>query len=201
MTDLLDVLVLGGGQSGLATGYFLRRTSRAFAILDGETGPGGAWRHGWDSLHLFSPAEWSSLPGWMMPATPDGAYPDRDAVLAYMAAYEQRYALPVERPVEILSVRRDADVFLVETDQGVRRSRALVAATGTWRKPFVPDYPDRERFQGLQIHSAAYRNAQPFAGKRVLVIGGGNSGAQILAEVSQVADVTWVTPQEPMFCR
>nr|WP_313521612.1 ArsO family NAD(P)H-dependent flavin-containing monooxygenase [Brevundimonas diminuta] len=199
MTDPIDVLILGGGQAGLATGYFLRRTQRAFAILDGEAGPGGAWRHGWDSLHLFSPAEWSSLPGWQMPATPGDVYPSRDAVLAYIAAYEQRYGLPVERPVEVLSVRRDADVFIVETDRGLRRSRALVAATGTWRKPYVPDYPDRDRFQGLQIHSADYRNAEAFAGKRVLVVGGGNSGAQILAEVSKVADVTWVTPAAPIF--
>lgn len=199
MSGLLNVLVLGGGQSGLATGYFLRRTGRSFAILDGEAGPGGAWRHGWDSLHLFSPAEWSSLPGWQMPQRPSQTYPDRDTVLAYMADYEGRYGLPVERPVEILSVTRDDGGFVVETDKGQRRSRALVAATGTWRKPFVPDYPGGDDFHGVQLHSAAYRNAEPFAGKRVLVVGVGNSGAQILAEVSQVADATWVTPQQPIF--
>ena len=80
MTNLMDVIVLGGGQSGLATGYFLRRNRRSFAILDGETGPGGAWRHGWDSLHLFSPAEWSSLPGWPMPPRAGAVYPDRESV-------------------------------------------------------------------------------------------------------------------------
>jgi len=199
VSGLLDVLVLGGGQSGLATGYFLRRTGRPFAILDGEAGPGGAWRHGWDSLHLFSPAEWSSLPGWQMPQRPGQTYPDRDTVLDYMADYEGRYDLPVERPVGIVSVARDESGFVVETDKGRRRARALVAATGTWRKPFVPDYAGRDDFQGVQLHSAAYRNADPFVGQRVLVVGGGNSGAQILAEVSQVADATWVTPQPPMF--
>lgn len=199
MTDLADILILGGGQSGLSTGYFLRRTRRTFTILDGEDGPGGAWRHGWDSLHLFSPAEWSSLPGWPMPDPPGETYPDRAAVLAYMADYERRYALPVVRPVDILAVHHDAGVFTVETNRGSRRCRALVAATGTWRAPYLPAYPERERFTGLQLHSAEYGNAQPFVGKRVIVVGGGNSGAQILAEVSRVAAVTWVTSEAPRF--
>ena len=117
------------------------------------------------------------MPGWPMPTPPVETYPDRDAVLAYMAAYEKRYSLPVERPVQVLSVHCDADGFAVDTDLGPRRARAVVAATGTWRAPFVPVYPDSDTFQGLQIHSAAYRNADPFVGKRVLVVGGGNSGA------------------------
>src|SRR5690606_18982789 len=104
-----DVVVIGGGQSGLAVGYHLRRALRAsgaaFVILDAEAGAGGAWRHGWDSLRLFSPALWSSLPGWPMPRAlgseaPGGdAYPHRDDVLTYLARYEERYELPVERPV------------------------------------------------------------------------------------------------------
>ena len=92
-----DIVVIGAGQAGLAVGYYLRRTPYSWIILDAEPGSGAAWRHGWNSLRLFSPAQWSSLPGWPMPPGADGA-PSRDEVLAYFAAYEARYALPIQRP-------------------------------------------------------------------------------------------------------
>jgi cation diffusion facilitator CzcD-associated flavoprotein CzcO len=90
-------------------------------------------------------------------------------------------------------------MLLVESDRGVYRGRAVVSATGTWGQPYIPPYPGQELFRGLQIHSADYRTPALFAGQRVLIIGGGNSGAQILAEVSQVAEATWVTPEQPRF--
>ncbi|TAJ26772.1 ArsO family NAD(P)H-dependent flavin-containing monooxygenase [Bosea sp. (in: a-proteobacteria)] len=189
MDDPRDVVVIGGGQAGLACGYFLKRAGLRFTILDGEEKPGGAWLHAWDSLRLFSPAQWSSLPGWPMPASPDG-YPDRDAVIDYLARYEARYDLAVERRTE---------GFSVATSAGTRRARAVISATGTWRHPFRPNYPDQDLFTGRQIHSAQYRSPADFSGKRVLVVGGGNSGAQIPAELSLVADITWVTATPPAF--
>lgn len=105
MTTTYDVLVIGAGQAGLAAGYYLRRTDLRWAILDAEDGPGAAWRHGWDSLRLFSPAQWSSLPGWAMPPASDGT-PTRDDVIASFAAYEERYQLPIERPVHVRGVQR-----------------------------------------------------------------------------------------------
>ncbi|WP_419256042.1 ArsO family NAD(P)H-dependent flavin-containing monooxygenase (plasmid) [Caulobacter sp. ErkDOM-YI] len=197
-TTSFDVVVIGGGQAGLATGYFLRRTGLSFAIVDGEADPGGAWRHGWDSLRLFSPADWSSLPGWPMPPSGE-AYPTRDEVVAYLAAYEARYDLPVIRPAEVELVRAEQDALVVETCPATWRARAVVSATGTWRAPYRPLYPDQVRFEGVQVHSAQYRRPEAFAGQRVLVVGGGNSGAQIFAEVSQVADTTWVTQAPPAF--
>ncbi|ODT64597.1 MAG: pyridine nucleotide-disulfide oxidoreductase [Phenylobacterium sp. SCN 69-14] len=193
-----DVLVMGGGQAGLAIGYFLRRTGLRFAIVDGEPEPGGAWRHGWDSLRLFSPAQWSSLPGWPMLSSGE-AYPARDEVIAYLAAYEGRYDLPVIRPAEVDLVRAEKEALVVETCAATWRARTVVSATGTWRAPNWPAYPEQARYEGLQIHSAQYQNPEAFKGKRVLVVGGGNSGAQILAEVSQVAETIWVTPEPPIF--
>jgi putative flavoprotein involved in K+ transport len=193
-----DVVVIGAGQSGLAVGYFLRRSGLDFEILDAAEAPGGAWRHGWDSLRLFSPAQWSSLPGWPMPPAPEG-YPDRDHVVAYLAAYEERYGLPVRRPVRVEAVERAGDRLLVRAERGAWTASAVVSATGTWSKPFIPDYPGARDFRGRQLHSAFYRSPQDFAGQRVLVVGGGNSGAQVLAEVSKVASATWVTPQPPSF--
>lgn len=200
--DAADVVVIGGGQAGLAAGYYLRRTGLSFVVLDAQEGPGGAWLHAWTSLRLFSPARFSSLPGWMMPVRADAAtdeYPTRDEVLDYLRRYEARYALPVRRPVRVTGVHRTEGEhrFRVDTDAGGWRARAVVSATGSWRKPFIPEYPGRSAFGGRQLHSAHYRSPDPFRGMRVLVVGGGNSGAQILAEVSRVADATWVTLEPP----
>jgi putative flavoprotein involved in K+ transport len=196
--DSWDIVVIGAGQAGLAVSYYLRRTPWSWIVVDGEIGPGAAWRHGWDSLRLFSPAQWSSLPGWPMLAGADGP-PTRDEVLDYFTAYEARYALPIQRPVHVQAVRRGDGALLVESDRGVYQARAVVSTTGTWGKPYVPQYPGQELFRGIQIHSADYRTSALFAGRRVLIIGGGNSGAQILAEVSQVAEATWVTLDPPHF--
>lgn len=194
-----QVVVIGGGQSGLATGYFLRRAGLDFEILDANRQPGGAWPSAWDSLHLFSPAQSSSLPGWPMPPVPGGGYPGRDHVAAYLAAYKERYRLPVRRPVRVEAVERAGDRLLVRTDAGSWAASAVVSATGGASRPSIPDYPGRDTFGGRQLHSSFYRSPQDFAGQRVLVVGGGNSGAQILAELSLVADATWVTPEPPTF--
>jgi len=192
-----DVVVIGGGQAGLAMGYYLRRSPLRWTILDAQDEPGGAWRHTWRSLRLFSPARFSSLPGWMFPG--GDAYPSRDDAIEYLAQYEQRYALPILRPVRVDTVRREGGGFRIDADVGAFTARAVVSATGTWAAPHIPIYPGREAFEGMQIHSADYESPAPFAGKRVLVVGGGNSGAQILAEVSQVADATWVALHPPSF--
>jgi putative flavoprotein involved in K+ transport len=196
--DVRDVLVVGGGQAGLAVGYYLRRSGLDFAILDAQEAPGGAWRHGWESLRLFSPARWSSLPGRLMSGGTD-EYPTRDELLEYLADYEQRYQLPMERPVRVLEVAREDDSFLLRTSAGDRRARAVVSATGTWEAPQIPDVPGSEQFDGIQLHSAHYRGPEKIAGMRVIVVGGGNSGAQILAELSRVAQTTWVTLSPPVF--
>lgn len=197
----LDVVVIGGGQAGLAAGYFLRRSGLAFSILDDQPGPSGAWGHAWDSLTLFSPAQWSSLPGWPMPAPADGGYPPRNSVIAYLAAYEARYGLPMQRPIRVDAIRAHGAGLRVEARDGTSwDARAVISATGTWSKPFIPDLLGRDTFAGEQTHSAAYRRPEAFAGLSVLVVGGGNSGAQILAEVSRVAARTvWVTEREPIF--
>ncbi|MBC6699739.1 ArsO family NAD(P)H-dependent flavin-containing monooxygenase [Hymenobacter sp. BT190] len=198
-TTEVAVLVIGAGQSGLAVGYYLRRAGVQFVLLDDQPAPGGAWRHGWDSLRLFSPSDASSLPGWLMPRPPDNSFPTRDAVIAYLTDYEARYELPVLRPVRVHNVTQTATGFAVLTSHGVWAAQAVVCASGTWSAPYIPPYPGRQNFAGVQMHSAHYSRAAPFAGQRVLVVGGANSGAQILAEVSEVAHTTWVTEHTPRF--
>lgn len=193
-----DVIIIGGGQSGLAVGYYLRRTNLSYSILDDQEKPGGAWLRTWDSLKLFSPAEHSSLPGWVMPKDVE-EYPSKKHVIQYLNAYESRYKMPVERPVKVIKVYKANDLFTLSTSVGEYTCKALISATGTWKNPFIPKVTGQDVYKGIQLHSAEYVNELPFKDKKVVIIGGGNSGAQILAEVSKVADTKWVTLTEPRF--
>jgi putative flavoprotein involved in K+ transport len=199
VTRHADVVVIGGGQSGLAAGYHLRRLGVDCVILDARSTPGGAWQQTWDSLRLFSPAAYSSLPGRLMPPQAGETYPDARHVVRYLADYEQRYDLPVQRPVRVRAVHHDGAFLRVETDSGAWRARAVVSATGTWWRPFVPAVPGRDRFTGRRLHTVGYRGPDDHAGQRVVVVGGGNSGAQIAADLAHVTDLTWVTRRPPRF--
>ncbi|GGQ34654.1 monooxygenase [Streptomyces griseomycini] len=195
------MVVVGGGQAGLAAGYHLRRQGLDSVILDAGAAPGGSWQHMWDSLRLFSPAEHSSLPGRLMPTQAGETYPGAGHVVDYLADYEKRYDLPVQHGTRVDAVRRDADRLLVEADSGTWRARAVISATGTWSRPFLPAVPGRSTFTGRQLHTVNYRCPADFAGQRVVVVGGGNSGAQIAADLALDghAEVTWVTQRPPRF--
>jgi putative flavoprotein involved in K+ transport len=195
----IQVVIVGGGQAGLAAGYHLRRLGVGFVILDAQSEPGGAWQHAWDSLHLFSPAAFSSLPGRLMPPQPGEEYPDAEHVVAYLRAYEKRYELPVERPVRVNGVHRDGPALRVETDSGTWHAGVVISATGTWWRPFLPAVPGRSAFEGRQLHTVDHRRPQDFTGRRVIVVGGGNSGAQIAADLAHDAHLTWVTQRPPRF--
>ncbi|MFD4030690.1 ArsO family NAD(P)H-dependent flavin-containing monooxygenase [Streptomyces sp. NPDC058637] len=201
MTQHTDVVVVGGGQAGLAAGYHLRRQGLEFEILGADPAPGGSWQHMWDSLHLFSPAEHSSLPGRLMPVQPGETYPGTKHVVDYLTAYEKRYDLPVQHGTHVDAVRRDGDRLLVEADTGTWRARAVISATGSWSRPFLPAVPGRGVFDGRQLHTVNYRRPADFAGQRVVVVGGGNSGAQIAADLAldDRVDTTWVTRRPPRF--
>ncbi|ATW46904.1 ArsO family NAD(P)H-dependent flavin-containing monooxygenase [Streptomyces peucetius] len=200
MTQVADVVVIGGGQSGLAAGYHLRRLGVDFVILDARATPGGAWQHTWDSLRLFSPAAYSSLPGRLMPPQPGETYPDAQHVVDYLADYEKRYELPVQHGVSVSGVHRDGPFLRVGTDCGDWTARAVVSATGRWSRPFLPAVPGRDLFAGRLLHTVEYRRPQDFAGQSVIVVGGGNSGAQIAADLTlDGIDMTWVTQRPPRF--
>ncbi|MEU8435911.1 ArsO family NAD(P)H-dependent flavin-containing monooxygenase [Streptomyces sp. NPDC029216] len=199
MTQHTGVVVIGGGQAGLAAGYHLRRLGIEHVILDAQAAPGGAWQHTWDSLRLFSPAAYSSLPGRLMPAQEGQVYPEAEHVVAYLADYEKRYELPVQHGVWVAAVHRDGAFLRVETDCGDWRARAVISATGTWTRPFLPAVPGRREFTGRQLHTVQYRSPAEFAGQRVIVVGGGNSGAQIAADLAGTTELTWVTQRPPRY--
>lgn len=193
-----DVIIIGGGQSALSVAYYLRRTELRYLILDNEDAPGGAWRHTWNSLTLFSPALWSSLPGIIMPGGSD-YYPSRDQTIQYLTDYENRYNFPVARPVKVEQVIQQEGHFILSTNKGPYKAKAVISATGSYANPYIPEIPGSRLFTGQVMHSANYKRPDAFAGKRVAVVGEGNSGAQIMAEISRVADTTWITLRPPSF--
>lgn len=150
-----DIVVIGGGQSGLALGYVLRRINRPFVILDAGDHPGGAWVHGWESLRLFSPAEASSLPGWPMPrpANVQSAtdFPTRDHVIEYLRAYEARYQFPIYRPVTVEQVERTEMGYRVRTTAGEWHTKVVVSATGSWSHPYIADYPGLAEYEACKF--------------------------------------------------
>lgn len=193
-----DVIVIGGGQSGLAMGYYLRRSELSYIILDNQKEQGGAWLHTWKSLRLFSPAQWSSLPGMIMTGGSD-YYPTRDVTIEYLKFYEEKYKLSVKRPVEVRNVQKHDGAFILETSDGVYHSKTIVSATGSFDNPYIPRFDGIELFKGQVLHSSQYQSPEEFADKRVAIVGEGNSGAQILAEVSKVTGTIWITQKEPRF--
>jgi cation diffusion facilitator CzcD-associated flavoprotein CzcO len=202
-TSEVDVVVIGAGQAGLSTAWALARQGFApetgFVVLDADEFPGGAWQHRWPSLTVGSTHRVHDLPGLPFAPATDTARA-AESVPAYFAEYERRFDLPIHRPVRVTGVSRtDDDRFLVRASDGDRTARAVVNATGTWTRPFVPRYPGQELFRGRQLRTVDYRAAADFAGQHVVVVGGGASATQLLGEISRVTSTTWVTRRPPVW--
>lgn len=193
-----DSIIIGGGQAGLSMAYFLRRNKIDYLVLDSNSISGGSWLDTWDSLRLFSPTEYNSLSGWPMPKSKQ-EYPTRNEFITYLKKYEERYKMNIKRNINVISVTKKKSVFVIQTNQEVFYAKTVVSATGTAKKPYIPKYTNHELYEGIELHSIDFKNTDHLIGKRVLIVGGGNSGAQILAEVSKVASTQWVTLKEPVF--
>jgi putative flavoprotein involved in K+ transport len=181
----LDVAVIGGGQAGLAAGYFLAQQSRDFVILEAAGEPAAAWQGRWDSLRLFTPVRYDSLPGLAFPGDPD-SYPGRDDVVAYLTDYARRFELPVELNSRVQRVRAgDGGGFRVELADRSYDADQLVIATGPFQVPFTPAMAAELSSDVRQLHSIGYRSADDLPSGTVLVVGGGNTGYQIAAELAQ----------------
>jgi len=183
-----DVVVIGGGQAGLAIGYFLKRQEKRFVIFDAGASIGSAWRARWDSLVLFTPRRYDSLPGLAFPGDPNG-YPTRDEVIAYLEDYREKFALPLELGSGVLVLTQEDGTFLLHLDGRTVEARQVVVATGPFQTPRVPEFACELAPEVFQTHSQGYRAPDDVPEGSVLVVGGGNTGYQIAGELSSTHHV------------
>jgi putative flavoprotein involved in K+ transport len=187
-TNRYEVAVVGAGQAGLAMGYFLRQQGREFVILERADHVAPQWRGRWDSLKLFTPRRYDSLPGLQFPGEPDG-YPGRDEVAAYLDAYAQAFDLSIRFSSDVRALRRDGDVFALETGGGDVFADQVVIATGPFQQPRVPAFAESLSDDVVQFHSTRYRSPSDLPAGRTLVVGGGNTGYQIAEELTRSREV------------
>jgi putative flavoprotein involved in K+ transport len=188
--DELDLVVVGGGQAGLATSYWATRAGLRHQVLEASSRTGDNWRQRYDSLRLFTPRSHSQLPGLTLPGYPAGL-PTKDEVADYLEAYVREHDLPVAHSTCVDAVRTVGERFVVEASGRELATRAVVVATGPFQTPQRPPWADQTDVSS-QMHSSEYRNPTGLPGTRVLVVGGGNSGAQIAEELVEAGrDVTW----------
>jgi putative flavoprotein involved in K+ transport len=183
-----DVVVVGGGQAGLAIGYHLAQQDRDFTILEAAGQPAAAWRARWDSLRLFTPTRYDSLPGKPFPGDPDG-YPSRDEVVEYLTGYAQQFDLPVELSSPVRSVTPADGGYLVETEGRTYDAAQVVIATGPFQVPRLPAIAAGLDDAVVNFHSSDYRTPDAIPPGPVLVVGGGNTGFQIAEELSATHEV------------
>jgi putative flavoprotein involved in K+ transport len=191
----LDVVVIGAGQAGLAIAWYLARRGVRYLLVDSNPEVGAAWRSRWDSLRLFSPAQYDGLPGSDFPAA-DGTYPGKDDVAGFLASYAERNAFPILTSTTVTRLTRLAGGFAVHTTQGIIATRQVVVATGAFQQPYVPALS--RSFTGVpQLHSAAYCRPADLPAGHVLVVGAANSGLQIAEDLFTTHAVTVAVGASP----
>jgi putative flavoprotein involved in K+ transport len=183
-SERYQVVVIGGGQAGLSAGYYLAKKGIRFVILDSGRRIGDSWRMRWDSLRLFSPARYNGLPGLRFPA---GATvnPTKDEMADYLEAYAARFGLPVRSNVGVTRLSKQGNHFVVEAERQRFEADQVVVATGNFQRPKVPGFASELDRDIVQLHSSTYRNLAQLAKGRVLVVGAGNSGAEIAIETAR----------------
>ena len=202
---MIDAVVIGAGQSGLAAAHALRQAGRSPVVLEAGPEPGGSWPSYYDSLILFSPARYSSLPGMPFPGDPDH-YPHRDEVVDYLRRYAKNLDADIRTGHRVTAVRRRDRRFTVQVEDGTELTAPIViAASGAFSTPHRPALPGLDSFTGTVLHSADYREPSAFAGQRVVVVGAANTAVQVGYELAKFAAVTLATrkpikyaPQRPL---
>jgi putative flavoprotein involved in K+ transport len=193
--ESFQTVVIGGGQAGLAVGYFLARQGENFIILDKNARTGDAWRCRWDSLRLFTPSQFDSLPGKPFPAAKN-YFPSKDEVAAYLEEYARQFNLPIRHNVNVENLRRTGQNYQVSTGSGHIFARNVIVATGPFQLPYTPSFSSPLDPGIFQMHSSAYFNPKQIPVKSVLVVGAGNSGAEIALELSRAGKQVWLAGRD-----
>ncbi len=195
MDEHIETIVVGGGQAGLSVGYQLARRGLPFAILDAGARVGDAWRGRWDSLRLFTPARYDGLAGMPFPA-PKHSYPTKDEMADYLEAYAERFDLPLRLGARVDRVVRNGSGFVVTAGERRLLADNVVVAIGSWQRPRMPAYAAGLDPAIVQLHSAAYRTPDQLDDGDVLVVGAGNSGAEIALDVARPGRRVWLSGRD-----
>jgi putative flavoprotein involved in K+ transport len=180
--EYVETLVIGGGQAGLATGYQLSRRDLPYKIIDANTRVGDAWRNRWDSLRLFTPNRLNRLPGMPFPGYHWG-FPSKNEMADYLEAYARKFDLQVETGVRVERLTREGDRFIATSGDRQFEADNVVVAMSSWQRPRVPDYASELDPRIVQLHVADYKNPGQLQEEEVLVVGAGNSGAEVAIEL------------------
>lgn len=193
-TRRYDTIVIGGGQAGLATGYYLKQQSQNFVILDANARIGDSWRMRWDSLRLFTPARFDGLPGLPFPARPF-AFPTKDEMANYLESYATHYELPVQTGIRVDCLTKINGRFIITAGDKRFEADNVIVAMSNWQKPWVPPF-SREIDPGIvQLHSSEYKNPSQLRDGGVLIVGAGNSGGEIALDVAR-SHPTWLSGRD-----
>ncbi|HZJ50248.1 MAG TPA: NAD(P)-binding domain-containing protein [Actinomycetota bacterium] len=193
-SERFETVIIGGGQAGLAVGYHLARRDRPFVILEENERIGDSWRKRWDSLRLFTQARYDGLPGWSFPA-PAWSYPTKDEAADYLEIYAERFDLPVRTGVCVDGLSRRGDRYIATSDAHRFEADNVVVASGAYHTPRIPVFSPELDHGILQLHSTEYRKPSQLREGGVLVVGAGNSGAEIALDVSR-SHPTWLSGRE-----
>lgn len=181
---MLDYVIIGGAQAGLAMAYHLKQMNKKFIVLDGENEIGASWLNRWDSLKLFTPTEYNHLPGLDFDA-PKNHYPSKFEVANYFKNYVNKFEIPVQLNTLVTSVKKKEKTFCVEHKDGVIETKNVIVATGPFHIPYTPPCHVKASDSILQMHSNYYKGIDQLQDGDALVVGGGDSGYQILNELSK----------------
>ncbi len=194
-TERVHTLVVGGGQAGLSIGYHLRRRGLPFVILEGNPRIGDSWRTRWDSLRLFTPARFDGLAGMPFPA-PASSFPTKDEMAAYLETYAARFELPVRTGVKVERLWRRGERYVLEAGDERFEAENVVVAMATYQRRRLPAFAKEIDPGVVQLHSSEYRNPAQLREGGVLVVGAGNSGAEIALEVARGGHPTWMSGRD-----
>ena len=193
--ESFDTIVIGGGQAGLAVGYFLAQQGENFIVLDKNSRSGDAWRCRWESLRLFTPSQIDSLPGMPFPKSKN-YFPSKDEAADYLEDYAAHFNVPVRHNVKVESLSRADQGYQISTNTARFSARNVIVATGPYQLPYIPNFTNQLDADILQLHSSAYFNPQQIPAKSVLVVGAGNSGAEIALELSKAGKKVWLAGRD-----
>jgi putative flavoprotein involved in K+ transport len=194
-SECVETIIIGAGQAGLAVGYHLARRGRPFVILEGSERIGDSWRNRWDSLRVFTPARYSGLPGSRFPG-PARSFPRKDEVADFVEAYARQFDLPVRTRMQVNGLRREGNRYVVSSGDLRFDASNVVVATGAFRAPRIPAFAGELDSGIVQLHSSEYRNPSQLRTGSVLIVGAGNSGAEIALEASRSGHQTWLSGRD-----